>query len=69
VNRGVDPDAEEESGSAGTAARLVLILAIWLGIATLVYPSAPLSLILLSLLAAYLLFARGWKLMVPVTRR
>jgi hypothetical protein len=64
VNRGVDPDADDGSG-AGSMAWLVLGLAVWLGLATLAYPTAPLSLILLSLLAAYLLFARGWKLMVP----
>jgi hypothetical protein len=67
VNRGVDPDAAEDGGSSSMA-WLVLGLAIWLGLATLAYPTAPLSLILLSLLAAYLLFARGWKLMVPTRR-
>lgn len=62
VNRGVDPDADE--GGSGTGARLVLILAIWLGIASLVYPSGGL-LTGLSLLAAFLLFARGWKIVNP----
>ena len=58
VNRGVDPDDDDSGNSTG--ARLVLILAIWLGIASLVYPSGS-FLTLLSLLAAFLLFARGWK--------
>jgi hypothetical protein len=62
VNRGADPDADD--GSSGTGARLVLILAIWLGIASLVYPSGGL-LTGLSLLAAFLLFARGWKTVNP----
>lgn len=63
VNRGVDPDADDEAGSS-TGARLVLILAIWLGIASLVYPSGS-FLTLLSLLAAFLLFARAWKVVSP----
>jgi hypothetical protein len=46
-----------------TRAYLVLGLAIWLGVATLAYPTAPLALILLSLLSAYLLFAKGWRTM------
>jgi hypothetical protein len=46
-----------------TRAYLVVALAIWLGIATLAYPTAPLALILLSLLSAYLLFAKGWRMM------
>lgn len=44
-------------------AYLALLLAIWLGVATLAYPTAPRALILLSLLSAYLLFARGWRTM------
>jgi hypothetical protein len=46
-----------------TRAYFVLGLAIWLGVATLAYPTAPLQLILLSLLSAYLLFAKGWRTM------
>lgn len=69
VNRGVDSDAlEEETVNAGTTGRLVIVLSIWLGIATLLYPTAPLSLSLLSLLAAYLLFAHGWKLVLSARR-
>lgn len=63
VNRGVDPGADEEGASSGGMAKLVLLLAIWLGLATLANPTAPVSLILLSLLSAYLLFARGWKVL------
>ena len=44
-------------------AYLVLALAIWLGLATLAFPTAPMPLVLLSLLSAYLLFARGWRSM------
>ena len=56
VNRGVDPGADEGGSTVGT--RLVLVLAVWLGIASLSYPSGALT--VLSLLAAFLLFARGW---------
>jgi hypothetical protein len=52
-----------EAPRTSSRAYLVLFLAIWLGVATLVYPTAPISLILLSLLSAYLLFARGWRTM------
>jgi hypothetical protein len=52
-------------GAPGVLPWLVLALSVWLGLATLANPDAPLSLILLSLLAAYLLFARGWRLMAP----
>jgi hypothetical protein len=68
VNRGIDPDAEDDGSGSAAMARAVLLLAIWLGLATLAYPTAPVSLVLLSLLAAYLLFARGWKLMAPPRR-
>jgi hypothetical protein len=41
----------------------VLILAVWLGLASLASPTAPRSLILLSLLSAILLFAEGWRML------
>jgi len=56
-------DEVAEPAQTPTRAYLVLILAIWLGLATLANPTAPLSLILLSLLSAYLLFAKGWRTM------
>jgi hypothetical protein len=56
VNRGVEPGVDEGGSTVG--ARLVLVLAVWLGIASLSYPSGALT--VLSLLAAFLLFARGW---------
>jgi hypothetical protein len=56
-------DEPGRSSRTPTRAYLVLILAIWLGVATLAFPTAPLQLILLSLLSAYLLFARGWRTM------
>lgn len=68
VNLGEDLDAEAESTRSGILPWMVLGLAVWLGLATLAFPTAPLQLILLSLLAAYLLFARGWKLMVAPAR-
>jgi hypothetical protein len=38
----------------------ILILAIWLGLATLNYPSAPPLLLWLSLVASFLLFMSVW---------
>jgi len=59
-----NPD-EPEGGvrTTPTRAYLVLLLAVWLGLATLANPTAPLQLILLSLASAYLLFAKGWRIM------
>jgi hypothetical protein len=57
------PEESGEPPRTPTRAYLVLFLAIWLGVATLAYPTAPLALILLSLLSAYLLFAKGWRTM------
>lgn len=69
VNTGQDVAVVDTvPGAPGILPWLVLGLAVWLGLATLASPGAPPSLILLSLLAAYLLFARGWRLMVPVRR-
>jgi hypothetical protein len=55
---------------AGTAVResrgavvAVLVLAVWLGLATLNYSTAPVSLLRLSLLAAFLLFASAWSML------
>ncbi len=41
---------------------LVMILAVWLGLATLANPAAPWPLLVLSLLAAFLLFAEAWQM-------
>jgi hypothetical protein len=59
---------ETDTARTPTRAYLVLILAIWLGVATLAYPTAPIQLILLSLLSAYLLFAKGWRTMQTPTQ-
>ena len=55
---------------AGTAVResrgavvAVLVLAVWLGLATLNFSTAPSSLLRLSLLAAFLLFASAWSML------
>ncbi len=55
---------------AGTAVResrgavvAVLVLAIWLGLATLNYSNSPASLLRLSLLASFLLFASAWSML------
>lgn len=55
---------------AGTAVResrgavvAVLVLAVWLGLATLNFSTAPTSLLRLSLLASFLLFASAWSLL------
>ena len=55
---------------AGTAVResrgavvAVLVLAVWLGLATLNFSTAPTSLLRLSLLAAFLLFASAWSML------
>ena len=55
---------------AGTAVResrgavvAVLVLAIWLGLATLNYSNSPAPLLYLSLLASFLLFASAWSML------
>lgn len=55
---------------AGTAVResrgavvAVLVLAVWLGLATLNYSSSPTALLRLSLLASFLLFASAWSML------
>jgi hypothetical protein len=55
---------------AGTAVResrgavvAVLVLAVWLGLATLSYSNSPVSLLRLSLLASFLLFASAWSML------
>jgi hypothetical protein len=65
VQRVIADEPPAPASDRSSMAWLVLGLAIWLGVATLAFPTAPLSLILLSLLAAYLLFAKGWRSMVP----
>jgi hypothetical protein len=66
--------ALERRGVVGTTVResrgavvAVLVLAIWLGLATLNYAGAPGSLLWLSLLASFLLFASAWSLLQPHT--
>jgi hypothetical protein len=41
----------------------VLVLAVWLGLATLNYSNSPGPLLHLSLLASFLLFASAWSLL------
>jgi hypothetical protein len=41
----------------------VMALAVWLGLASLANPAAPKSLLVMSLLAAFLLFAEAWQMM------
>ena len=55
---------------AGTAVResrgavvAVLVLAVWLGLATLNYSNSPDTLLRLSLLASFLLFASAWSML------
>jgi len=55
---------------AGTAVResrgavvAVLVLAVWLGLATLTYSNSPVALLRLSLLASFLLFASAWSML------
>ena len=55
---------------AGTAVResrgavvAVLVLAVWLGLATLNYSNSPAPLLYLSLLASFLLFASAWSML------
>ncbi len=40
----------------------VMVLAVWLGLATLANPNAPWLLLVFSLLAAFLLFAEAWQM-------
>jgi hypothetical protein len=69
VNKGQDVAGPlAATNTPGALPWLVAGLAVWLGVATLAHPDAPLSLSLLSLLAAYLLFARGWRSLVPPRR-
>jgi hypothetical protein len=49
-----------ESGGAVLA---ILVLAVWLGLATLSYSTAPASLLGLSLIASFLLFASAWSML------
>ncbi|GAB3280601.1 hypothetical protein [Kineosporia babensis] len=55
-----------DPGSAGMPA-LVIVLAIWLGLATLRIDDAPANLSNLSMLSAFVLFALGWTL-IPQRR-
>jgi uncharacterized membrane protein len=45
------------------AVMAVLVLAVWLGLATLSYSSAPGALLTLSLIASFLLFASAWSML------
>lgn len=42
---------------------LIMALAVWLGLASLANPGAPRSLLVMSLLAAFLLFAEAWQML------
>ncbi len=57
--------AVRENVTAARDTKLViwlgLVLSVWLGLATLANPTAPWLLVLLSLLAAFLLFADAWR--------
>ena len=41
----------------------ILVLAVWLGLATLSYSMAPASLLRLSLIASFLLFSSAWSML------
>ncbi len=58
--------SESPSGELGEKPQtiyLVMTLAIWLGLASLANPAAPKTLLVLSLLSAFLLFAEAWQMM------
>jgi sulfite exporter TauE/SafE len=62
--------AQAQALAASTAVResrgavvAVLALAVWLGLATLSYSNSPASLLRLSLLASFLLFASAWSML------
>ncbi len=42
---------------------IVMALAVWLGLASLANPGAPKSLLVMSLLASFLLFAEAWQML------
>jgi hypothetical protein len=76
TNAAVDDDAvaqaQEQAASQGTvttvresggAVLAILLLAVWLGLATLSYSTAPASLLGLSLIASFLLFASAWSML------
>ncbi len=50
-----------ESGSSSQIMMFVMFLAIWLGLASLLHPDAPSQLLLLSLVAAFLLFSEAYR--------
>lgn len=70
VHRDVPVQVKVEPHDAGTGFRekpqtiyLVMGLSVWLGLASLANPGAPKSLLVLSLLAAFLLFAEAWQML------
>ena len=60
AERPVTGTTVRESGGAVLA---ILVLAVWLGLATLSYSTAPASLLGLSLIASFLLFASAWSML------
>jgi hypothetical protein len=75
MGEGKEPErqVQEHEASRSTAGAVaesrgglltVLILAIWLGLATLNYSNAPASLLWLSLIAAFLLFMSSWGMLL-----
>ena len=64
--------AQEQSARQAAAATVresngavlaILVLAVWLGLATLSYSTAPASLLGLSLIASFLLFSSAWSML------
>jgi len=55
-------DPPEAPTDNGNAVPVVVGLAVWLGLATLAFPTAPPLLLGFSLLASFVLFAHGWKM-------
>jgi hypothetical protein len=61
----VTPEAPSTSNRGPALAYSVLVLAIWLGVASLGSSSATVTLRMTSFLAAILIFYRGWQAIVP----
>jgi hypothetical protein len=61
----VTPEAPPASSRGPALAYSVLLLAIWLGVASLGSSSATVTLRMTSFLAAILIFYRGWQAIVP----
>ncbi len=60
--------ADNSGGGGGVREKpetiyLVMVLAVWLGLATLANPAAPRILLVMALLASFLLFAEAWQML------